>query len=89
MPQTFTALLCIMLSFSVGGSIMVAVDKYNAIHKLYRISETTLLFFAACGGALLMFFTMKLCHHKTRKPKFMLTLPLLAAAHIVLLFLAY
>ncbi len=62
---------------------MVAVDKYNAIHKLYRISEATLLFFAACGGALLMFFTMKLCHHKTRKPKFMLTLPLLAAAHIV------
>ncbi len=89
MPQAFTVALAIMLSFSVGGSIMVIVDKYNAIHRLYRISEATLLFFSAMGGALLMFLTMKLVHHKTKKAKFMLTLPLLAAVHIVLLFALY
>lgn len=89
MPQLFTTLLSVIFAFSLGGSIMVIIDKYNAVHKLYRISEATLMFFAACGGALLMLLTMRLCHHKTKKPKFMLSLPLMAAAHIVILFMTY
>lgn len=89
MPELFRIVLLIMLSFSVAGSVLVFLDKYNAIHKLYRVSEETLYVFGAFGGALLMFFCMKLCRHKTRKKGFMLGFPVMAAVHIVLLFLCY
>ncbi len=87
MPEIFKIVLCIMVAFSLGGAIMVVVDKYNAIHKLNRISEATLMFFGIFGGALLMFIAMKAFHHKTKKPKFMLSFPLFSIAHIIALLL--
>lgn len=89
MPQLFQFALSVMVCFSISGAILVIIDKYNAVHKLFRISEATLMFFGALGGAFLMFLTMKVCHHKTRKPKFMISFPIITAIHIVLLFLCY
>lgn len=89
MPELFKFGLALTLCFSLTGAVLVIIDKYNAVHKLYRISEATLMFFGIAGGALLMFFTMKICHHKTRKPKFMISFPLFCAVHIVLLLLLY
>ena len=89
MPETFRILLSVMVSMSIIGSLMVLIDKYNAIHSLYRISENTLLIFGLLGGAFIMFLTMKLCRHKIRKPKFMLTFPLMTVLQVVVLFLCY
>ena len=89
MPLLFRTLLCVIVAFSLIGGLMAAIDKYNAIHNLYRISEATLMFFGACGGALTMFVVMKLIRHKTRKPKFMITFPLFSIAHVIILFLCY
>ncbi len=85
MPEAFKIALAIVVAFSLGGAIMVAVDKYNAIHKLYRISEASLMLFGALGGALLMFIAMKIFHHKTKKPKFMISFPIFAVLHIIFL----
>ncbi len=87
MPEAFKIALCIMVAMCLGGAIMVAVDKYNAIHKLGRISEATLMFFGLFGGAILMFIAMKAFHHKTKKPKFMLSFPLFSIVHIIILLL--
>ncbi len=89
MPELFKTVLYIIVAVSLIGGLMVAIDKYNAIHNLNRISEATLMFFGICGGALFMFAVMKLVRHKTRKPKFMISLPLLSVLHIVVLFLCY
>lgn len=89
MPELFRTVLAVMVSVSVIGSLMVLIDKYNAIHSLFRISENTLIVFGLLGGAFLMFLTMKLCRHKIRKPKFMLTFPLLTILQVVVLFLCY
>ncbi len=89
MPQLFLTVLYIVIAFSFGGAIMVAVDKYNAIHSLYRISEATLMFFGVFGGAFLMYLVMKLIRHKTKKPKFMLMFPIMSILHIIILFLCY
>ena len=51
MPQLFLAVLYVMLAVSLTGSIMVVIDKYNAIHSYHRISEATLMFFGIFGGA--------------------------------------
>ena len=52
------------------------IDKYKAVHKKWRIPETTLLFAAVFGvvGALA---GMSFFHHKTKKSKFYITVPLL------------
>ncbi len=89
MPQLFLTVLYIFIAMSLTGAIMVVIDKYNAIHSFNRISEATLFFFGIFGGAFLMFLSMKLVHHKTLKPKFMISFPLLAMLHIIILFLCY
>lgn len=89
MPELFKTLLYVIIAVSLIGGFMAAIDKYNAIHGFHRISEATLMLFGLCGGALFMFAVMKLIRHKTRKPKFMISFPIFAVLHIVLLFMCY
>lgn len=89
MPEELKLILYIFVSVSLVGSLMVIIDKYNSIHKFHRISEATLITFGVLGGAFLMFLTMKLVHHKTRKPKFMISFPIFTILHIVSFFLYY
>ena len=89
MPELFKTVLYIIIAVSMIGGLVTVIDKYNAIHGFHRISEANLMFFGLCGGALFMFGIMKLIRHKTRKPKFMISFPLFAVLHIVILFLCY
>ncbi len=50
------------------------VSKYPGIR---RIRERTLLFLSAFGGSAAMLITMLLIRHKTRKPKFMVGIPVI------------
>ncbi len=69
-----------------GISLFVTIyDKIAAIRKWQRIPEKTLLWLGALGGAGMMLFVMKLIHHKTRKKKFMISLPIFLVAHILLI----
>lgn len=56
--------------------VMYGIDKYKAIHHKWRIPETTLLGAAVIGvfGALSGMYFFR---HKTRKPKFFITVPLI------------
>ena len=64
-----------LMAVNAAAALLVALDKVRA-HGGRRVPERMLLLFGALGGAPLMLAAMLLCHHKTRKPKFMLTLPL-------------
>ena len=89
MPQLFLSVLYVMVAISIIGSVMVVIDKSNAIKNRSRISEATLMYFGIFGGALLMLLFMKLVRHKTLKPKFMVSFPILSVLHIIILFLCY
>lgn len=65
-----------LVTVNAVATFLVAFDKVRARHGGRRVPERVLLLFGALGGAPLMLAAMLLCHHKTRKPKFMLTLPL-------------
>ncbi len=67
-------LLYVLLNVVVFG--LYGIDKYKAIHHKWRIPEATLLGAAVLGvfGALC---GMYLFRHKTRKPKFFITVPLI------------
>ena len=81
-------LLIYVAAISILAILATANDKFKATRgKRYnRIPESTLISVAALGGAAAMFMTMLLINHKTRKPKFMVGLPILTALHIILMF---
>lgn len=66
------------------ASVLAFSDKRRALKNKWRISEAALLEFAALGGAVGEFITMKAIHHKTKKAKFMIGLPLIIFAQIII-----
>ena len=54
-----------------------------------RIPEKALLALSALGGSLAMYITMQIVHHKTRHRKFMIGLPVIMAAQVVLIILYF
>ncbi len=67
-------LIYLLLINAVGFLIMLA-DKQKARKKLWRIPEATLMTVALIGGSLGSLIGMRVCHHKTKKPKFNLGIP--------------
>ena len=57
--------------------IIYGLDKYKSIKHKYRISENTLIFLALIGGFIGAFFGMIIFHHKTKKIKFIILIPLI------------
>ncbi len=53
------------------------IDKRAAIRGARRISERTLLLFAALGGSPGLYASMYLFHHKTKHAKFYIGVPLI------------
>ena len=54
-----------------------------------RIPEATLLLLAALGGSVGMFLTMLLIRHKTKKPKFMVGIPVILLLQIAAVFFVF
>lgn len=77
-------LYCLLLINAVSMLVM-CLDKNFARRGMWRIPEAVLLGLAVCGGALGVLLGMTLFHHKTRKPKFYILVPLLLAAQVWLL----
>lgn len=65
--------------------LLFGMDKKRAERQKWRISERTLMLSAAAGGSVGAFFGMYYFHHKTRKPKFRIGVPVLLTVQIVLL----
>ena len=67
--------------------ILMGYDKYSAIKKQSRISENALLTISLLGGSIGTLFGMIIFHHKTKKLKFIILVPLfLIITLLVLLF---
>ena len=65
------------LIINIIGFFAFGIDKLKAKKSSYRISEKTLITICAVGGALGGLLGMMIFHHKTSKPKFIITVPLL------------
>ena len=70
--------LCFVAFMTGLGLVTMGVDKYRAMKNKWRISESSLICIALCGGGIGSFLGMKIFHHKTRHRKFYILLPLLA-----------
>ncbi len=67
---------------------MYGIDKYKAKHKLWRIPEATLIGAAVFGvfGALAGMYFFR---HKTKKPKFYITVPVILVLEVAVVICLY
>ena len=68
---------------------MMAIDKYKAIHGKYRISEQTLLAASFAMGGFGGLIGSIVFHHKTRKWKFRILLPVAFVFNLSVIFLIW
>ena len=64
--------------------IIFWIDKKLARRNKNRIPESTMILLSALGGAGGGFAAMHLFRHKTHKPKFFFTIPMLFVLHIII-----
>ena len=81
-------LICLLLINAAGLLVMLA-DKKKARKNLWRIPEATLLTVAALGGSIGVLAGMYLFHHKTRKPKFFIGVPLILTVQLIVVLLLW
>ncbi|SEP65931.1 Uncharacterized membrane protein YsdA, DUF1294 family [Lachnospiraceae bacterium RM5] len=67
-----------LITFFIYG-----IDKYKAKKELWRIPEKVLISFAFFGGSIGALFGMKIWHHKTKKMKFIILVPLSLIIYVV------
>lgn len=75
-----------LLVINIYSFIVMGLDKWKAKNKAYRISENTLLLNAILGGSFGSILGMYIFHHKTKKKKFFIGIPIIIILQILLYF---
>ncbi len=78
-----TVIIAFFIIVNVFSYLIMHTDKKNARLKKRRISEASLFSFAIVGGSIGVLVAMYLLHHKTRKLKFKLGIPLILILQIL------
>ena len=78
-------LIAYVVFINVFAVIITIVDKKRAKKSQWRIRERTLFLVSALGGSVAMLITMKKIRHKTQHKSFMIGIPLIIAAQILLI----
>ena len=84
MPGISGYVLPLVLIMSLAALVAFALDKYKAKNQKWRIPEASLIALSTLGGAFGAFLGMILFRHKTKKLKFIITVPLLSVVWIIL-----
>ena len=77
------------LAINIVLFVVMGVDKYRAIRRLWRIPEATLFILALVGGACGGTVGMYSFRHKTKHWYFAVFFPLLALSQLALYFFVY
>lgn len=84
----FRAVLLWLAAVNVAAFLLYGVDKRRARRRDWRIPERTLLAVSFAGGWLGAGLGMWLWHHKTRKRRFQILVPLSALLWLAALWLS-
>lgn len=77
-------LLIYLLIISIISCLITIYDKHCAIIGKWRVKEFTLILLSIMGGSGFMYLTMLAIRHKTRKPKFMVGIPIIILCQILI-----
>ena len=73
-----------LLFINIVAFAFYGLDKFFAVKNMRRISEASLILLAGIGGAFGALTGMLIFHHKTRKKKFYVTVPVLVGVFLLL-----
>ena len=73
-----------LIIINVLAFLLYGLDKSFAVKRKWRIPEATLILVAVIGGAPGAFLGMLIFHHKTKKKKFRVTIPILLGVFLLL-----
>ena len=79
-------LISLMLTWNLITFLVMGIDKYKAKHDKQRISEKNLLMCAFLMGAAGTGLGMWAFHHKTRKMKFKILVPLAIIVNMAVIY---
>ena len=74
-----------IIGINILSFILMGIDKYKAINNNWRISENTLIGISLIGGSIGTLLGMIIFHHKTRKKRFLIGIPLCLIINICFL----
>ena len=77
----------ILIVWNIIVFALYGIDKYNAIHKKWRISEKTLLLTAFFMGGVGAFLGMQFFRHKTKHLKFTVGVPIMMLVNLGVIYL--
>ena len=80
----FKTLILYVVIINIVTFFLFGIDKRRAIKNKWRISEAMLLIFSLIGGCVGGILGMSIFHHKTKKMKFKILMPLILMLHICL-----
>lgn len=83
--QEYGFLWIYLIIINVLTFLAFALDKVKAKTNRWRTKEKTLLTLSFIGGSLGGLLGMYICHHKIRKPRFSIGVPLMLVLHLGLL----
>ena len=76
-------LFAYLVIINAVGFLFMLIDKQKAQKNLWRIPEKVLLGIAICGGSIGVLLGMNTFHHKTKKLKFSLGVPVILALQVL------
>lgn len=76
-------LIAYLIIINLVAVVITVHDKNAAKKHKWRVPESTLLIVSALSGCVAMYITMRIIHHKTKKPKFMIGIPVIFAAEFL------
>lgn len=74
-----------LILINIATFIIYGLDKYFAIHDMWRISEKALITLAAAGGSVGAYAAMYSFRHKTKHQLFTIGVPVLFVCQVVVL----
>lgn len=78
------AAIIYFLVINIAAFAAFGIDKFKAKRGAWRVSESTLIAFAAVGGSIGALLGMYVFHHKTRHSKFTVGVPVILAVYIII-----
>ena len=72
-----------LIIINILSFVLYGIDKLKAVKKKERISEKTLILIGILGGSIGSLIGMNIFRHKTKKLKFIISLPLILIIHII------
>lgn len=85
MPWYYWLLIAYLVFINVFAFIITVADKNKAQKGKWRIRESTLFITAALGGSITMYLTMKKIRHKTKHKSFMIGIPAIIIAQVLII----